>query len=134
MTHSAIRYSAWVLKRIGKVVVVVVGVAGAAGVLSHHRGDSPEVQQQWIAHPGAPEPDHGQHCEYAGPRPSELPRGVRIATRPEVNRDADGRELPVAPIDGTTAAARALTVVGAAALVGRAFFRSGPPRRRPASS
>jgi sensor histidine kinase regulating citrate/malate metabolism len=44
-----------VLKRLGKIVVVVVGVAGAAGVLSHHGGESPRVRHEWVVRPGSTE-------------------------------------------------------------------------------
>src|SRR5262249_37177593 len=112
--HGLKYNEARVLKRLGKIAVVVVGLAGAAGVLSNqHGGDAQHHDQQWIAHPGAPEPDHPQHDEWGGPTPPELPRGVRIATRPELNVvAADGRKLPTTPDDGRTATARAIAVVG----------------------
>ena len=82
------------LKRIGKIVVVVVGVAGAAGFLSHRPNHQPS-EVQWIAPSGAPEPDHPQHGDFTGP-PTTSPGAAHLASSSQVN----GEFLPVAPGEG----------------------------------
>jgi hypothetical protein len=67
-----------VLKRLGKIAVVVVGFAGAAGIISHHQ------HEPGIVRHATPDPDH-DHDEVPGAPPTELPGAAHVASSSQLN-------------------------------------------------
>jgi hypothetical protein len=123
------------LRRIGKVVVVVVGIGGTVGTvweIHHHQGET--GGQEFTVPSGPAHPDHGPHGDPADPGPHE--RRLRFASSTTANfRVGDTRPAsapaPAQHTDSKMVAVGGVVCVFFAAWIGWTAPATGRRRRNP---